>query len=127
MQSTLRIPKRNYNIAIKQEVLRLLAFTVDYKVAELMNIPRRTIRTCVEQKVDILAYLGNKKRKKIKPGVMAAFKRYLHDERLTEEMVDGEDGDDIDTPTAALKYLVMIKRATLLGTVWPPMRSAGSR
>ncbi|ETV71863.1 hypothetical protein H257_12996 [Aphanomyces astaci] len=38
MQSTLRIPKRNYNITIKQEFLRLIESTVDYKVAELMNI-----------------------------------------------------------------------------------------
>ncbi|RHZ08639.1 hypothetical protein DYB26_014715 [Aphanomyces astaci] len=30
-------------------------------------------------------------------GVMAPFKRYLRDAWLTEEMIDGEDGDDFDT------------------------------
>ncbi|RHZ14926.1 hypothetical protein DYB26_006267 [Aphanomyces astaci] len=44
-------------------------------------------------------------------GVMAPFKRYLRDEWLNEEMIDGEDGDDFDTPTAAEKRKAMVKRA----------------
>ncbi|RHZ06856.1 hypothetical protein DYB31_004055 [Aphanomyces astaci] len=44
-------------------------------------------------------------------GVMAPFKRYLRDAWLTEEMIDGEDGDDFDTPTAGQKRLAMVKRA----------------
>ncbi|RHZ22445.1 hypothetical protein DYB37_013430, partial [Aphanomyces astaci] len=51
------------------EVLGLVeAGLVDYKVSELLGIPRRTIRTWIDQKWDILAYDGNKKRKKIVPG-----------------------------------------------------------
>ncbi|KAF0704103.1 hypothetical protein AaE_015109 [Aphanomyces astaci] len=46
-------------------------------------------------------------------GVMAPFKRYLRDEWLAEEIIDGEDGDDFDTPTAAEKRVAMIKRAIL--------------
>ncbi|RHZ14254.1 hypothetical protein DYB37_013532 [Aphanomyces astaci] len=42
---------------------------------------------------------------------MAPFKRYLRDEWLTEEMIDGEDGGDFDTPTAAEKWKAMVKRA----------------
>ncbi|RHZ41768.1 hypothetical protein DYB31_012377 [Aphanomyces astaci] len=45
--------------------------------------------------------------------VMAPFKRYLRDEWLAEEIIDGEDGDDFDTPTAAEKRMAMIKRAIL--------------
>ncbi|KAH9100348.1 hypothetical protein LEN26_015934 [Aphanomyces euteiches] len=46
-------------------------------------------------------------------GVMAPFKRYLRDEWLAEEIIEGEDGDDFDTPTAVQKRLAMIKRAIL--------------
>ncbi|RQM31333.1 hypothetical protein B5M09_013759 [Aphanomyces astaci] len=46
-------------------------------------------------------------------GVMAPFKRYLCDAWLTEEMIDGEDGDDFDTPTAGQKRLAIVKRAIM--------------
>ncbi|KAF0706047.1 hypothetical protein AaE_014280, partial [Aphanomyces astaci] len=69
MQEAQRTPKRSYTVATKQEVLGLVeAGLVDYKVSELLGIPRRTIRTWIDQKWDILAYDGNKKRKKIVPG-----------------------------------------------------------
>ncbi|RHY97991.1 hypothetical protein DYB35_011721 [Aphanomyces astaci] len=45
--------------------------------------------------------------------VMAPFKRYLRDEWLAEEIIDGEDGDDFDTPTAEEKRVAMIKPAIL--------------
>ncbi|RHY21665.1 hypothetical protein DYB36_011549 [Aphanomyces astaci] len=69
MQEAQRTPKRSYTVATKQEVLGLVETgLVDYKVSELLGIPRRTIRTWIDQKWDILAYDGNKKRKKIVPG-----------------------------------------------------------
>ncbi|RHY03086.1 hypothetical protein DYB25_005987 [Aphanomyces astaci] len=69
MQEAQRTPKRSYTVATKQEVLGLVeAALVDYKLSELLGIPRRTIRTWIDQKWDILAYDGNKKRKKIVPG-----------------------------------------------------------
>jgi hypothetical protein len=46
-------------------------------------------------------------------GIMAPFKRYLRDEWLAEEIIDGDDGDDFDTLTAGHKRLAMIKRAIL--------------
>ncbi|RQM29312.1 hypothetical protein B5M09_013771 [Aphanomyces astaci] len=69
MQEAQRTPKRSYTVATKQEVLGLVeAGLVDYKVSELLGIPRRTIRTWIDQKWDILAYDGNEKPKKIVPG-----------------------------------------------------------
>ncbi|RHZ39790.1 hypothetical protein DYB26_012195 [Aphanomyces astaci] len=44
-------------------------------------------------------------------GVMAPFKRFLRDEWLAEEIIDGEDGDEFDSPCAAQKRLAMINRA----------------
>ncbi|RHY52127.1 hypothetical protein DYB34_007560 [Aphanomyces astaci] len=46
-------------------------------------------------------------------GVMAPFKRYLRDEWLAEEIIEGDDGEDFDSPTAAQKRLAMIRRAIL--------------
>ncbi|RQM21707.1 hypothetical protein B5M09_013327 [Aphanomyces astaci] len=46
-------------------------------------------------------------------GVMAPFKRYLRDEWLAEDIIDGDHGDDFDTPCASQKRLAMIKRAIL--------------
>ncbi|RHY39562.1 hypothetical protein DYB30_000467 [Aphanomyces astaci] len=64
----MRIPKRNYTIATKLKVLALLETSTDQQVSDMLSIPRRTIRTWVNQKRDILAYNGNKKRMKVDPG-----------------------------------------------------------
>jgi hypothetical protein len=44
---------------------------------------------------------------------MAPFKRYLRDEWLAEDIIDGEDGADFDTSCASQMRLTMIKRAIL--------------
>ncbi|RHY55305.1 hypothetical protein DYB34_008631 [Aphanomyces astaci] len=57
-----------YPISLKLEALGLLEFMSDYKVAEKLGIPRRTIRNWTKQRFELLAYEGNKKRMKIEPG-----------------------------------------------------------
>ncbi|RQM12701.1 hypothetical protein B5M09_013367 [Aphanomyces astaci] len=44
------------------------------------------------------------------PGAMVPFKRFLRVEWLAEEIIDGEDGDEFDSPCAAQKRLAMINR-----------------
>ncbi|KAF0710797.1 hypothetical protein AaE_012377 [Aphanomyces astaci] len=46
-------------------------------------------------------------------GVMGPFKRYLRDAWLAEDIIEGDVGDEFDTPSAAMKVLAMIKRAIL--------------
>ncbi len=41
-------------------------------------------------------------------GIMAPFKRYLRDEWLAEDIIDGEDGADFDTSCASQMRLTMI-------------------
>ncbi|ETV80478.1 hypothetical protein H257_06749 [Aphanomyces astaci] len=43
---------------------------------------------------------------------MAAFKRFLRDEWLVEEIIDGD--DEFDSPYAGQKRLAMIKRAIMV-------------
>ncbi|RHZ00475.1 hypothetical protein DYB37_012837 [Aphanomyces astaci] len=57
-----------YPISLKLEALGLLESMSDYKVAEKLGIPRRTIRNWTKQRFELLAYEGNKKRMKIEPG-----------------------------------------------------------
>ncbi|RHY83178.1 hypothetical protein DYB35_008734 [Aphanomyces astaci] len=68
VNSTLRGPKRAYQVAIRLEAIALLETMSDYKVSAQLGIPRRTIRSWADQRDDILAYTGNKKRMKLSPG-----------------------------------------------------------
>ncbi|ETV63606.1 hypothetical protein H257_19465 [Aphanomyces astaci] len=54
MPSTMPCPKRSYTIATKLKVLGLLESSTDKQVADLLSIPRRTIRSWVSQNVTSL-------------------------------------------------------------------------
>ncbi|KAF0706512.1 hypothetical protein AaE_014070, partial [Aphanomyces astaci] len=55
-------------IAFKLEALKLLETLSDYKVAALINVARRTLRNWQKQCNELLAYKGNKKNLKVRPG-----------------------------------------------------------
>ncbi|RHY21798.1 hypothetical protein DYB36_011325 [Aphanomyces astaci] len=57
-----------YPIAFKLEALKLLETLSDYKVAALINVARRTLRNWQKQCNELLAYKGNKKNLKVRPG-----------------------------------------------------------
>ncbi|ETV77477.1 hypothetical protein H257_08887 [Aphanomyces astaci] len=57
-----------YPIAFKLEALKLLETLSDYKVAALLNVARRALRYWQKQRNELLAYKGNKKRLKVRPG-----------------------------------------------------------
>ncbi|RHY36934.1 hypothetical protein DYB25_009926 [Aphanomyces astaci] len=67
--STLRLRrKRGYEMAVRLQVLELVETSNVHNVSKLLGIPRRTIRSWIDQKDDILAFDGNKKRMKLSPG-----------------------------------------------------------
>ncbi|RHZ18810.1 hypothetical protein DYB31_014216, partial [Aphanomyces astaci] len=57
-----------YPIAFKLEALKLLETLSDYKVAALLNVAHRTLRNWQKQRNELLAYKGNKKHLKVRPG-----------------------------------------------------------
>ncbi|RHY40403.1 hypothetical protein DYB38_008463, partial [Aphanomyces astaci] len=67
--STLRLHrKRGYERAVRLQVLELVETSNVHNVSKLLGIPRCTIRSWIDQKDDILAFDGNKKRMKLSPG-----------------------------------------------------------
>ncbi|RLO00177.1 hypothetical protein DYB28_010025, partial [Aphanomyces astaci] len=59
---------RGYAISVKLDALAMMASMSDYKVSENLGIPRRTIRSWFDQRDEITAFQGNKKRMKVSPG-----------------------------------------------------------
>ncbi|RHX96636.1 hypothetical protein DYB36_011573 [Aphanomyces astaci] len=57
-----------YPIAFKHQALGLLETMNDYEVAAELGVARRTIRNWQSKRSELLAYKGNKKRIKLKPG-----------------------------------------------------------
>ncbi|KAH9100765.1 hypothetical protein Ae201684P_006959 [Aphanomyces euteiches] len=57
--------RASYPVEVKLTALGLLLDHSDYAVSALMGIPRRTIRNWEKQRYEILAFEGNKQRKKI--------------------------------------------------------------
>ncbi|KAF0709046.1 hypothetical protein AaE_012998 [Aphanomyces astaci] len=55
-------------MAVRLQVLKLVETSNVHNVSKLLGIPRRTIRSWIDQKDDILAFDGNKKRMKLSPG-----------------------------------------------------------
>ncbi|ETV71550.1 hypothetical protein H257_13214 [Aphanomyces astaci] len=66
---------------------------------------RTLLLPCIEAQSVILADNFESHR------AMAPFKRFLRDERLAEEIIDGEDEDEFYSPCAVQKRLAMINRA----------------
>ncbi|RHY95819.1 hypothetical protein DYB35_002836 [Aphanomyces astaci] len=66
--STLRLRRKRYEMAVRLQVLELVETSNVHNVSKLLGIPRRTIRSWIDQKDDILAFDGNKKRMKLSLG-----------------------------------------------------------
>ncbi|RHY17360.1 hypothetical protein DYB36_011876 [Aphanomyces astaci] len=101
-----------YPISTKLEAIGLLESMSCREVARVLKVPRRTIRSWLAERLELLAYDGNKKNNKLEPG--GRYKEFPDPPGLVEFITHVRDNERVLTTTHMITWIKVNQREWFL-------------